>query len=194
MRAHEASRTVGRTRSGARSVYRRRRYRRRRMSLAAQLVVLVLAIAFLPAVRPAMTPHAQAAASCPAGGCSVTVDGRDFASDTPLAHFNYIVNVDNTKLPSENLALNSESNSPIVREGDESRKTVNLPRGRYLISVRALDHKMWGAHITLPDDAEASGNLTVHIALTTQTGEHPLPLGKIRVFVFNDNTWTNGAP
>ena len=30
--------------------------------------------------------------------------------------------------------------------------------------------------------------------LTTQSADNPLPLGKIRVFVFNDNAWTNGAP
>ena len=69
-----------------------------------------------------------------------------------------------------------------------------LPDGRYLISVRSLDHKMWGAYITLPDDAADNGTLTVPVALTVQSAEHPLPLGKINVFVFNDNTWTNGAP
>jgi hypothetical protein len=157
-------------------------------------VTLIVAATFLPALRPALTPHAHAAAACPAAGCSVTVDARDLASNTPLAHFSYIINVDNTKLSSDDLALNTESNSPIVREGDETRNTVTLSQGRFLISVRALDHKMWGAHITLPDDADASGNLTVHIALSTQSDEHPLPLGKIRVFVFNDNAWTNGAP
>jgi len=162
--------------------------------LVAQLVTLVVTIAFLPALRPSLAPHARAAAACPAGGCAVTVDGRDLASGNPLAAFSYIVNVDNTKLPSDPLALSTESNSPIVREGDQSRNTVHLPEGRYLISMRAVDHKMWGKYITLPDDAAADGTLTARIDLTEQSDAHPLPLGKIRVFVFEDNAWANGAP
>ena len=34
----------------------------------------------------------------------------------------------------------------------------------------------------------------MRVDLTEQSEAHPLPLGKIRVFVFNDNAWTNGAP
>ena len=60
--------------------------------------------------------------------------------------------------------------------------------------MRSLDHKMWGAYFTLPDDAADDGTLTVRIDLTVQSADNPLPLGKIRVFVFNDNAWTNGAP
>ena len=53
---------------------------------------------------------------------------------------------------------------------------------------------MWGEYITLPADAAADGTLTARVDLTEQSDAHPLPLGKIRVFVFNDNAWTNGAP
>ena len=147
------------------------------------------------AVSPAL-----AATACPAGGCTVTVDVRDFATarDNPaagqLTNFNYIINVDNTKLPSDPLALSTESNSPIVAEGDQSRPTVKLPAGRYLISARSLNHKMWGRYITLPNDAATDGTLAARIDLTEQSEDHPLPLGKIRVFVFEDNTWANGAP
>lgn len=129
-----------------------------------------------------------------AGNCSVTIDARDFPSDIPLANFNYIINVDNTKLPSDPLALNSESFSPIVREGGQAHPTVTLPDGRYMVSARSTDHKMWGAYFTLPNDADSNGNLTVTISLTVQSADNPLPLGKIRVFVFNDNAWTNSAP
>ena len=135
-----------------------------------------------------------APATCGAGGCAVTVDAHDFASGDPLANFNYIINVDNTKLPSDPLALNSESFSPIVAEGNQDRATVSLPDGRYVISARSLDHKMWGAYLTLPDDADDSGNLTVRVDLTEQSDAHPLPLGKLNIFVFEDNAWTNGAP
>src|SRR5438552_1347430 len=53
---------------------------------------------------------------------------------------------------------------------------------------------MWGSYITLPNPATADGSLTARIDLSEQSEAHPLPLGKIRVFVFNDNAWTNGAP
>ncbi len=156
--------------------------------------VFVLAIA---------VPAAQAASSCPAGGCSVTIDARDFTSQQALAHFNYVINLDNTRFvdpttqqPKDPFPtyVTTESNSPIVREGNENRNTVQLPAGRYLISVRAVDHKMWGSYITLPDDAATNGTLTARIDLTEQSDSHPLPLGKIRVFAFEDNAWTNGAP
>jgi hypothetical protein len=141
-----------------------------------------------------VTSPAQAASSCPAAGCAVTVDARDFASGNPLADFNFVVNLDNTKLPSDPLGLSTESNSPVMAEGGSGHTTVNLPKGRYLISVRSLDHKMWGTYITLPDDAATDGSLTARIELTEQSDAHPLPLGKIRVFVFDDTAWTNGAP
>src|SRR5882757_744692 len=192
MRAHESTGTA--RRAGGIATRRRLRQSRRRLSWVAQLVTLVVTVAFLPALRPASTPQAQAAAACPSGGCAVTIDARDLPSDSPLGQFNYIVNVDNTKLPSDPKALSTESNSPIVAEGNQSRNTVNLPAGRYLISVRAVDHKMWGAYVNLPADAAANGTLTVPIALSVQSASNPLPLGKIRVFVFEDNAWTNGAP
>ena len=178
----------------------------RQIALAATVAVMA---AFLPAVEGIV--EAQAApATCAthqdAGGnpgCEVTIDAQDFHTGNSLANFNFIVNDDNTKLPSDPLSLSTESNSPIMAEGGcstlacngpEDRKTVTLPDGRYLVSVRSLDHKMWGAYFTLPDDAANNGMLTEHIRLTTQSDAHPLPLAKIRVFVFNDNTWTNGAP
>ncbi|HKF31224.1 MAG TPA: hypothetical protein VKB37_02515, partial [Jatrophihabitantaceae bacterium] len=80
----------------------------------AGFVTLVVAASFLPALRPALTPHAQAAASCPADGCTVTVNGLDFSTGDPLATYNFIVNVDNAKLPSDPNSLSTESNSPIV--------------------------------------------------------------------------------
>jgi hypothetical protein len=97
----------------------------------------------------------------------------------------------------------TESFSPIAAEGDQDRATVSLPSDctgkanvakdghgcRYLISVRAPDRKLWGKHITLPDDAG-----DVRVDLSEASAAHPLPTGKLRVFVFNDNAWTNSAP
>ena len=164
-------------------------------------VVAILVSALAPSIGLAALRETQAtspvalAAPCPAAGCAITIDARDFASATPLTTFNYIINLDNTKLPSDPLRAEHREQQPDRRaRATRHRPTVNLPAGRYLISVRAPDHKMWGAHITLPDDADADGALTVRIDLTEQSEAHPLPLGKIRVFVFEDNAWANGAP
>lgn len=140
---------------------------------------------------------------------SITVAPHDLGSGSALGAFTYIVNVDNAHL-GDAAALGdrpmrapTESYSPIAAEGDQDRATVDLPSDctgqanvakdghgcRYLISVRAPDHKLWGRHITLPGDA---GSVRVDLSEASQT--HPLPTGKLQVFVFNDNSWTNGAP
>ena len=100
--------------------------------MVAPVAILVLIGALLP-LMASMVPPSSATGlrrplRCPAGGCSVTIDARDFPSGTPLANFNYIINLDNTKLPNDPKALNTESNSPIVREGDQTRNTVTLCR------------------------------------------------------------------
>ncbi|GAA4250544.1 hypothetical protein GCM10022255_039640 [Dactylosporangium darangshiense] len=183
----------------------RLRLDRIRLRFTTRAAVLALVGGLLPPVAAlaVLATPAQAATACPAAGCAVTVDARDFVSHTALPHFNYIINVDNTRFvdpatrqPKDPFPkyVTTESNSPIVREGNEARKTVNLPPGRYLISVRAPDHKMWGKHISLPGDAATDGTLNALIELTQQSDAHPLPLGKIRVFAFNDSAWTNGAP
>jgi hypothetical protein len=178
---------VGSAKASAAAEATRRGRRSTPLLFLALLTLLVLVLGSAPSAAVPGTP-------CPAAGCSVTIDAQDFVSQSSLADFSFVVNLDNTKLPSDPLSLITESNSPIVAQGDAGDPTVTLPDGRYLVSVRAHDHKMWGAYFTLPDDADASGNLTLHVQLTEQSADHPLPLGKIRVFVFNDNAWTNGAP
>src|SRR5262249_19265145 len=164
-------------------------------STAARGAILALLASFLTALGVASsgTSPAQAAASCPDAGCAVTVDAHDFASGDALTNFTFIVNKDNTKLPSDSLALSSESYTPIVATGDQDRATVDLQPGRYLITVRSLDHKMWATYVTLPDDAAADGSFTARIDLTEASADHPLPSGKLNIFVFEDNAWTNGA-
>src|SRR5215469_3494728 len=157
------------------------------------LGVLASLLTALPVASTVATP-ARAATSCPSAGCAVTVDARDFASGDTLTNFNFIVNDDNSKLPSDPQSLSTESYTPIVAEGNQDRKTVNLPAGRYLITVRSLDHKMWGTYIDLPADAADDGSLTQRVDLTEASADHPLPSGKLRIFVFEDNAWTNGAP
>src|SRR5262245_43548126 len=71
-------------------------------STVARVAILGVFASFLTALGVASsgTSPARAATSCPADGCAVTVDAHDFASGNPLANFNFIVNKDNSKLPS----------------------------------------------------------------------------------------------
>ncbi|MDP9239614.1 MAG: hypothetical protein M3O55_03105 [Actinomycetota bacterium] len=192
------------------NVRRRSARRRARLSRITGVAIIAMVLAGLPALASAPTAAASAApATCGAGGCAVTVAAFDPANPNAdpgigvglgqgaaLAHYTYVINVDNTRLPNDpdplrqNGIAPTESHSPVVREGDENRPMVQLPDGRYLISIRSPGHKMWGQHITLPGDAANDGTLAANIVLTPT----PLPLGHIKVFVFNDNAWTNGAP
>jgi large repetitive protein len=166
-----------------------------RLPLLLALAVLSLALLF-----PAGALAAEA---------SVTVKAYPVGSTTPLPGFTYIINEDNAHLGNaaaltdRPMRAPTESFSPIAAEGDQARATVSLPSDctgkanvakdghgcRYLISVRAPDRKLWGKHITLPDDAG-----DVRVDLSEASAAHPLPTGKLRVFVFNDNAWTNSAP
>ena len=107
-----------------------------------------------------------------AASSSVTVEPHDLASGGALHDFTYLINEDNAHLGNaasqadRPMRAPTESFSPIAAEGDQDRATVDLPNDctgksnvapgggcRYLISVRAADHKLWGKHITLPGDA-----------------------------------------
>src|SRR6516162_1055900 len=94
--------------------YRMDRWRgRSAVARVAILGVLASLLTALPVASFATAP-ARAAAACPADGCAVTVHANDFASQQALANFNFIVNDDNSKLPSDPLSLSTESYSPLV--------------------------------------------------------------------------------
>jgi hypothetical protein len=170
-------------------------------------VLLLAALLFLLLLLSRGGPTPAGAADPPTA--SLTVQPHDLASGDALDEFTYIVNEDNAHLgnaidpKARPFVAPTESFSPIVAEGDQDRATIDLPSDctgaanaaldghgcRYLISVRAADHKMWGKHITLPNDAG-----TVRIDLSEDSAAHPLRTGKLRFFVFNDNAWTNAAP
>src|SRR5262245_33124155 len=107
-----------------------RRTSRRSIRSVLVAVLAVVAASLVPLVIQTATAPAHAATSCPAEGCTVTIDAHDFASGSPLANFTFIVNDDNSKLPSDPLSLSTESNSPIVAEGNDQHNTVTLPEGR----------------------------------------------------------------
>ncbi len=80
--------------------------------------------------------------------------------------------------------------APIVTQGDQTilneTTGLNLPPGRYLISVLADGYKIDGAHFTVP--LPAPGLVEV------QMQPYPLPTATIRIKVFEDNSPTNGQP
>src|ERR1700755_529018 len=133
------------------------------------------------------------AAPAAAQASTITVHANELGNTATILPFTYLVNVDNARDPHAGNVLDrtgvapTQSNSPIVAEGDQSSNTTpDLAPGRYLVSVRSPDHQLWGKHVTVP----ATGNTDVTVSLR----KTPLPLGKIRVFVFADDAWTNGAP
>ncbi len=171
--------------------------------------LLLLCIVLYAGVMLTLGAGAKPAAAADPATAQITVVPHDLASGSALGDFTYIVNVDNAHLGNaaheadRPMRAPTQSFSPIAAEGDQDRATVDLPSDctgkanvakdgqgcRYLISVRSPDHKLWGKHITLPDDAG-----TVAINLSEASEAHPLPTGKLRVFVFNDDAWTNSAP
>jgi hypothetical protein len=126
-----------------------------------------------------------------ARAATITVAARDLDSHAALPKFTYIVNVDNARDPRDANPLlrpsiaPTESNSPLVAQGDQDRPSVDLADGRYVVTVRAPDHKMWARYITLPRDA---GTLTVDL----RGGK--LPLAKVKVWVYQDDHFTNSQP
>jgi hypothetical protein len=167
---------------------------------AIRLVLLGAALLLLLA-----TGAARARADCTQlnSTCQVTVTASTLGGDA-INNYNFDVNVDNSQhvdplTGTDNPFPQSETTqdySPLVAEGNNGHQTVtvNTPttgRQQFLISTRANGYKMWGAYFTVP---ATTATLTVNVQMTVATPDNPLPTGKIKVFVFNDNTWTNGAP
>ena len=146
-------------------------------------------LALMLTLAGAVTASSALAASIDIHGLEYRATGAQPA----LSSYTYIVNVDNAKDPQDPDPLNHPgfggtlSNSEVVSVGDETSGSFNLPDGKYVISLRSPDHKLWGKHIQLPQDAGV-----VNIALRN-TVTDPIPRGKIRVIVFDDNNWVNSA-
>jgi uncharacterized repeat protein (TIGR01451 family) len=126
-----------------------------------------------------------------------------------VTQYKYIINIDNTgtteqRSPSNGCSPDSPgypgscnwvsiagaaSNSPIYAQGNQddfANGGLNLPDGRYLISVLADGYKLDGAHFTVP--------LADPGLVTVELQPFPLPDATIRAFVFEDISPTNSAP
>jgi parallel beta-helix repeat protein len=121
---------------------------------------------------------------------------REAGTGTPVTEYRYLVNVDNTALPSaadpfERPGFNPDpSNSPVAHTGtvtpdDTADATLPaLSAGRYLITVRAPGYKLWGRHVTLP----ATGPIVIELS------SDQVPAADLVVHVFGDDQSVNAAP
>ncbi|OGO82295.1 MAG: hypothetical protein A2Y18_01290 [Clostridiales bacterium GWD2_32_19] len=119
---------------------------------------------------------------------TLTINVQEITHDTPITDYKYIVSIDNTGDPfSQNpddwpSIRHKASYSPIQAVGDASSNVVNVPNGKYLITVQAPGYKLGGIHVNIASSTTAIVKLN----------KHPLPLAKIRAKVFHDNHIVNG--
>ncbi len=125
----------------------------------------------------------------------------------PVTHYKFIINEDNTgtteqRTPSAGCSPSSpgypgschwpsirempHTTAPIVWQGDETdADSIDLPDGRYLISVLADGFKLDGEHFTMP--------LADNDVVTVAVQPDPLPDSTLRAQVYDDEAMTNGA-
>ncbi|MDI6893745.1 MAG: IPT/TIG domain-containing protein [Bacillota bacterium] len=143
------------------------------------------------------TGEDRSAAGTSAGG-TITVVTRDITTGALIPEFKFIVSENNVGDPQADLPEEQRdparfpslkpaaSHSPVVAAGEASPGSpgaVTVPDGSYLVSVLAPGYKMGGAWVTV-----AGSPVTAEAWLHP----HPLPLSKIRVRVFHDNSPVNG--
>ena len=131
------------------------------------------------------------------------------ADSTPITDYKYLINIDNTGNPFQprNAGCSPEDAgypdscdwpsiravpgaAPIYTQGNQDDFNGNvlsgldLPDGKYLVSVMANGYKMGGIHFTMP--LEGTGEITVGLQ------PHPLPAATMRIKVFEDDASVNG--
>ncbi|PKM82327.1 MAG: pectin esterase [Firmicutes bacterium HGW-Firmicutes-14] len=118
----------------------------------------------------------------------LTIQVKDVTTGTQVNDFKFIVNENNVGNPFDPDPNNwpslkpGASHSPVVATGDSTLPAVEVPGGNYLISVLAPGYKLGGLHVNVTSSATAIVSLQ----------PDPLPLSKIRVHVFHDNSPVNG--
>jgi hypothetical protein len=178
------------------------------------ITAAALPIAFLVAPTP-QPAQAATTNTLTLNVISARTEPRAFAGagvtkGAAISNFSYMINQDNSGSTAQRSpALGSGCNtldagypgscewtsiketphttSPIVRQGDQAdfATGVDLPNGRYLISVLSDGYKIDGAHFTVP--FPASGLVTVELQPT------PLPDSTLRAQIFQDSATTNGT-
>jgi len=122
----------------------------------------------------------------------------------PITEYKYLINVDNTGDPTDSAGCSADDPgypdscdwpsvrevpgaAPIFTQGDQDDfgTGIELPPGKYLISVLADDYKLGGAHFTIP--------LADPGLVTVELQPHPLPGATMRIKVFEDISPINGG-
>lgn len=133
-------------------------------------------------------------------------NGVGITAGMPVTTYRYVINVDDTGDVHQARADGCDpsapdypagcrwpsvaaisSSSPIYTQGDQGdfAPFLDLPPGRYLISVLADGFKLDGAHFTVPE----VGMAVVQVELQP----HPLPTATLQALVFEDVSPVNGA-
>jgi len=176
----------------ARTVRRERRSKQGRrvrfVLLAGQ--ALLLATLLVPAI----------VSGAPTATADVTIVAQNLAA-VPISDFTFLISEDNAGRRTDPVDQRpgvkpTPSYIPLVAAGDQDTGPVTLESGmtcgpdnlrpcRYLVTVKAAGHKLWGKHFALPAN---EGDVVVQL----KAGQ--LPLGKLVVHAFQDTRPVNAAP
>lgn len=89
---------------------------------------------------------------------SLTVGAVQVGSGMAVTDFRFIINADNVRDPNDPDPARwpslspAASHSPLVATGDAAHATVDVPPGRYLVTIRAPEHKLGGEWVTVSGD------------------------------------------
>jgi large repetitive protein len=169
--------------------------KRRRITTSALLhfLVLVLALFSMP-----LTSHA--AFTIKVMGNTVfknhSTNQIVTTASTPVNDFKWVVQEDNTTDAVGNVGvLNNysslsvtihKSHAKVLASGTSANPVVNLPPGRYFVSVLAPNHYSVGGGPVRPEDDGKSIMIVVN--------KFPIPMAQVTVLVWHDNAPINGAP
>ncbi|HEY6839193.1 MAG TPA: hypothetical protein VI389_10655, partial [Geobacteraceae bacterium] len=129
---------------------------------------------------------------------TIKVMGNDLTthSQQPINDFKWLVQEDNThdalghvgqfnNYSSLSVSIH-KSHAKVVASGTSANPVVNLPRGRYFVSILAPStYSVGGGPVRPEDDGKA---------VTIVVNKFPIPTTQATVLVFHDNAPINGAP
>ena len=154
----------------------------------------------------------------PSQAASVALSVLSTNGAGPISAYKYIINVDNTgtteqRSPAPGTGCSpqdlgypgschwvsiagAKTSSPVLMQGDQVDFTgpMNLPNGRYLISVLAKDYKLDGQHFTVTDSGVIIDGVNMGGTVTVKLRPTPLPDAQIQAAVFEDVSPVNSAP
>ncbi len=174
-----------------------------------RLITTVTILAMLLGGQASFVGSAQAVSVAALTTNHLMLNVVDAGTSFALGEYKYLINVDNTGNPSQprDEGCSPEDagypdscdwpsiravpgSAPIFTQGDQNdfngvnMAGLDLPAGKYLVSVMINGYKLGGAHFTVP--LQDPGIVTVALQ------PHPLPAATMRIKVFEDDASTNG--